>query len=93
MTLGELTGIIMAIISIVAGAATILGFWVNFSNEVALLKLRSTHLEDKVKSLEDRMASHENDLHNIIMQLKEDINELKIEVRVLIDQNKRDDTN
>jgi len=90
MTPGEWAAIITAFISIIVGAASFLGFWVNFSNEVALLKLRSTHLEDKVKSLEDRMSSHENDLHNIIMELKEDINELKVEVRVLIEQNKPD---
>ena len=91
MTSGEGAAIGTVFISILGAVGTFLVFWVNFSNELALVKLRATHLEDKVKNLEDRMASHETDLHNIIMELKEDINELKVEVRVLIEQNKRED--
>ena len=62
----------------VMGAISVLGVYVRFSNELALAKLRIEHLEKEAADFDQRINSHDDKIQSILLDLKNDISELKL---------------
>jgi hypothetical protein len=68
----HLVGIGMAII------ISVLGVYVKFSNDLALAKLRIYHLERQAEQFDARINTHDDKIQAILLDLKNDISELKL---------------
>ena len=62
----------------IAGVFSITGVYVKFSNDLALAKLRIEHLEKQAESFEGRINTHDDKIQAILLDLKNDISELKL---------------
>jgi hypothetical protein len=62
----------------IAGAFTVVGVYVKFSNELALARLRIHHLEKQAEEFDARLNTHDDKIQAILLDLKNDISELKL---------------
>ena len=68
----HLIGVGLAII------ASVVGVYVKISNDLALAKLRIDHLEKQAEQFDARINTHDDKIQAILLDLKNDISELKI---------------
>jgi len=62
----------------VAGVFSVVGVYVKFSNDLALAKLRIEHLEKQAEEFDARINTHDDKIQAILLDLKNDISELKL---------------
>lgn len=58
--------------------ASVIGVYVKISNDLALAKLRIYHLEKQAAQFDARINTHDDKIQAILLDLKNDISELKI---------------
>ena len=62
----------------IAGIVSVFGVYVKFSNDLALAKLRIHHLEKQAEQFHSRINIHDDKIQAILLDLKNDISELKL---------------
>jgi hypothetical protein len=58
--------------------ASVIGVYVKISNDLALARLRIQHLEKQAEQFDARINTHDDKIQAILLDLKNDISELKI---------------
>jgi len=62
----------------IAGIFSVVGVYVKFSNDLSLAKLRIHHLEKQAEHFDARINNHDVKIQAILLDLKNDISELKL---------------
>lgn len=58
--------------------ASVVGVYVKINNDLSLAKLRLHHLEKQAEQFDARINTHDDKIQAILLDLKNDISELKI---------------
>jgi hypothetical protein len=62
----------------IAAIVSIISVYVKVSNDLALAKLRIYHLEKQAEQFDARINTHDDKIQAILLDLKNDISELKL---------------